>query len=82
MIDSLDGNAAVFAIAFEGETTADGKAQLYFHVVRGEHYLRRVASPIAKTSVEFPACKMEKKLEVLRASHSTMEVISAIAVGM
>jgi hypothetical protein len=81
LIDSLDGKAAVFATTFQGNTTADGQAELYFHVVGGEHFLRRIASPIAKTSVELPACRMEKKVEVLRASHDTTEVIKA-GVGM
>ncbi len=80
LIDSLDGKAAVYATAFQGDATADGQAELYFHVVGGERFLRRVASPTAKASVELPACKMEKNV-VLRASRETTEVIKA-GVGM
>lgn len=81
MIESLDGNGAVFAIAFQGETTRDGHSALYFDVLGGDHFLRRVASPIARTSMEFPVCKIEKKAEVLRASRDKTEVINASARG-
>jgi hypothetical protein len=79
LIDSLDGNGAVFATAIQGETRADGKAALYFDAVGGEHFLRRVASPTARTSVALPACKMEKKVGLLRASHNSTDVINAVA---
>ena len=42
LIDSLDGKAAAFATAIQGDTSADGEAELYFHVVGGERFLRRI----------------------------------------
>jgi hypothetical protein len=82
LIDSLDGKAAAFATAIQSDTSSNGQAELYFHVVGGERFLRRIASPATRASVELPACKMEKKVAVLRASHDSTEVIKAVAAGM
>ncbi len=81
LIDSLDGKAAAFATAIQGDTSADGEAELYFHVVGGERFLRRISSPVAKASVEIPPCRMEKKVAVLRASQDATVVIKAVAAG-
>jgi hypothetical protein len=74
LIENLDGKGSVFATAFQSDMTADGTADLYFHVVNGERYLNRIASTSAKTSLELPVCKAEKKSELL-ASNKTTEVI-------
>ena len=80
LIDRTDGKAAVYVTAIPGDTTGNEKAELYFDVVNGERFLRRIASPTAKTSVQLPACKTEKKAGVLLASHNT-EVTNAVARG-
>jgi hypothetical protein len=80
-IESQDGSKTIFATASQGETRADGKAELDFDVVDGKRYLRRVVSSTADTSKDFPACKMEKEAGVLLASHKTTEVINAVARG-
>ena len=80
LIDRIDGSGAAYVTVIPGETTGDGRAELYFDVVQGERFLRRVASPTAKTSVELPACKTEKKAGVQLASHDT-EVTNAVARG-
>ena len=80
LIHSMDGSASLYTTAIPGDTTADGRAELYFDVVDGQHFLRRVASPQSKTSIEILPCKMEKKAGVLLASRST-EVTSAVARG-
>lgn len=81
LIERLDGNASVYAIANRGETTANRTAELYFHVIGGEHFLSRVASATADTSVVLLPCKMERNAGELRASDNSTEVVHAMAMG-
>ena len=61
VFDNREKKAELFALANRGDLAADGQSKLTFDHVHGQYFLRKIESTSAKTSVEFPASKLEKK---------------------
>jgi hypothetical protein len=72
LFENKEGNTGVFANAYHGETSTNGKDTLTFDVVDGQYFLRKIVSETADTSADFPRSKLEKKAQELRASHQTI----------
>jgi hypothetical protein len=77
LISNREANASVFANAYHGDTSTDGRDVLTFDVVDGQHFLRKITSESAETSADFPRSKLEKQAQELRASTQSTESIVA-----
>ncbi len=57
--DNYDKKAFLYALARRGDMATDGQSKLKFDNVQGRYFLRTIVSTSAKTSVVFPASKLE-----------------------
>jgi hypothetical protein len=62
---------SMYANAWHGDASIDGRSVLSFDVVDGKHFLRKIVSPASVDCADFPVSKLEKNAEELYASRQT-----------